>query len=241
MFAKTIHLPAPSVARRLDRVAPESARGERAAQHGVSLIMVLLILVIASMLGVASMQISMMGERGARNDRDLQLAWQSAEAALIDAEIDLMGPNASSNSRTAAIQAGPVVPDSGCTSTGTWRGVCNPATVGSSKPTWLTVDFTTSSSAAVPLGTYTDRPYPHADDAAGANGKGVQPALAPRYLVEDVSSADASQIGNMVGSSYTSSPASGTKASAGRVYRVTAVGFGPRRDIQAAVQSVYRN
>ena len=40
-----------------------------ARQGGVSLIVVLLLLVIVSMLGIASMQIAMMGERGARNDR----------------------------------------------------------------------------------------------------------------------------------------------------------------------------
>ncbi len=58
-------------------------------QRGMSLIVVLLLLVIVSMLGAASMQIAGMGEHGARNDRDMQLALQSAEAALIDAEVDL--------------------------------------------------------------------------------------------------------------------------------------------------------
>ena len=59
-------------------------------QSGVSLVVVLLLLVIVSMLGIASMQIAMMGERGARNDRDMQIAWQSAEAALVDAETTLL-------------------------------------------------------------------------------------------------------------------------------------------------------
>ena len=79
-------------------------------QHGVSLVVVLLLLVIVSMLGVASMQIATMGERGARNDRDQQLAWQSAEAALVDAEIDLAGPNSAAVSRTAAVAANPNIP-----------------------------------------------------------------------------------------------------------------------------------
>lgn len=206
----------------------------------MSLIMVLILLVIVSMLGVASFQISSMGERGARNDRDMQLAWQGAEAALNDAEVDLMGPNTAGTSRTAAILAGPSIPESGCATTGTWRGLCNASVTGSTKPTWLTVDFTDTSASAptVALGTFTDRIFKQAGDA---NGIGIQPALAPRYVIEDVSIADALSSGKMVGSSYASAGGAGTKASAGKVYRVTAVGFGPRSDIQAVVQAIYRN
>ena len=58
---------------------------------GVTLIVVLLILVVVSILGVSGIQISMMGERGTRNDRDQQVAWQAAEAALVDAEFDIEG------------------------------------------------------------------------------------------------------------------------------------------------------
>jgi len=50
---------------------------------------VLIILVLVSLLGVGGAQIAMMSERGARNDRDMQLAWQSGEAALLDAESDI--------------------------------------------------------------------------------------------------------------------------------------------------------
>ena len=65
-------------------------------QGGASLIVVMIILTIVSMIGIAGIQISMMSERGARNDRDYQLAWQSAEAGLMDAENDLFGPGTSS-------------------------------------------------------------------------------------------------------------------------------------------------
>ena len=51
-------------------------------QAGASLIVVLLLLVIVSILGAGAAQIATMGERSARNDRDMQVAWQSAEAAL---------------------------------------------------------------------------------------------------------------------------------------------------------------
>jgi Tfp pilus assembly protein PilX len=56
----------------------------------------LLLLVIVSILGVGAAQIATMGERSARNDRDMQVAWQSAEAALMDAEFDIHGPGTAS-------------------------------------------------------------------------------------------------------------------------------------------------
>lgn len=208
-------------------------------QRGVSLIVVLLLLIIVSMLGIASMQIAMMGERGARNDRDLQLAWQGAEAALGDAEIDLHGPNPASASRTSLILANPSIPASGCTTTGTWRGLCAAQTIGQTKPTWLLVDFsdTGNSAPSVAFGTYTGRNL----DNAGGTIKGVQPAQAPRYIVEDISSSDGANPGRMVGSAYASAAAAGTQGSAGHLFRITAMGFGPRTDIQAVLQTIYRN
>ena len=54
--------------------------------RGFSLIVVLIILVIVSMLGVAASQLVLQSERSARFDRDWQVAFQAAEAALMDAE-----------------------------------------------------------------------------------------------------------------------------------------------------------
>lgn len=219
-------------------------------QNGVSLIVVLLLLVVVSMLGLASMQIALVGERGARNDRDMQIAWQSAEAALVDAEIDLKGPNSAAQSRTGKILTAPHIPVSGCDKTQDWRGFCAPeSTVTSSaggtvtaakKPTWLTVDFTDTSTNApsVALGTFTGRSYKNAGNSLGT---GIQPALAPRYIVEDVSAADGANAGGgMVTATYKSAATTG-KSAAERLYRVTAVGFGPRSDTQAVVQAIFRN
>lgn len=60
--------------------------------RGASLIVVLILLVIVTGLGLGAIQISMMGEKGARNDRDRQIVRQAAEAALMDAEFDIRGP-----------------------------------------------------------------------------------------------------------------------------------------------------
>ncbi|WOP14943.1 pilus assembly PilX family protein [Ottowia sp. SB7-C50] len=209
-------------------------RHRPARVRGVSLVIVMLILVIVSMLGVASVQISMMGERGARNDRDMQLAWQGAEAALVDAEIDLSGPNSAGASRTGKQ---PRFPDSGCYTSQPYRGYCRSVTTGSTKPTWLTIDFADQGSSApsVALGTFTDRTF---NSAGAVDGTGIQPALAPRYIIEKVP-----DFGNPGGNMITSSYASAARAGAvlNMPYRVTAIGFGPRSDIQAVVQTLYRN
>ena len=44
----------------------------------------------------------------------------------------------------------------------------------------------------------------------------------------------------MVTASYKSTPKVGEEA-AGRIYRVTAVGFGPRSDVQVVMQALIRN
>ena len=191
-------------------------------QRGASLIMVMIILTIVSLLGIAAIQISMMSERGARNDRDMQLAWQSAEAALMDAENDLFGPGTSS--RRAVFT--PVTDSSlfidGCGSTGNSIGLCRLVTTG--KPSWLTVDFTdaTSSAPTTAYGTYTARSF-------AAGGAGVQPAKVPRYIIEAIKDPGDTN-GLMIAPGQSK-----------YVYRVTAMGFGPRSDIQAVVQMVYRD
>ena len=128
---------------------PHAARPQ---QRGMSLIVVLLLLVIVSMLGAASMQIAGMGEHGARNDRDMQLALQSAEAALIEAEVDLTGPNPNGGeigNRTADFKAGNArFPGSKCGKSSKAKGLCALETSSSKKATWLTADFEGGSDTA---------------------------------------------------------------------------------------------
>ena len=208
-----------------------------AKERGVSLIVVLLLLVVVSMLGVASMQIATMGERGARNDRDMQLAWQSAENALVDAEVDLSGPNTAPANRTGKTPPAATVPAGGCVAGGAWQGFCGPSAP-TAKPTWLLIDFTDTSNTApsVAMGTFTGRTFANAGQAAGT---GIQPALAPRYILEEVMP-KGHESGRSVTASYESAAPSGTRAGDGAVYRVTAMGFGPRSTTQAVLQTIYR-
>lgn len=185
-----------------------------ARQAGASLIVVLLILVIVSILGVGGAQIASMGERGARNDRDLQIAWQASEAALMDAEFDIHGPGTST--RKAIFDSGKNIAAfiPACAGTGTSKGLCALAETG--KPAWLSVDFT-DATKVTSFGDFTARSF-----AAGTAGP--QPYHKPRYVIEpirDPGNRDLSEL------SY--------------IYRVTAMGFGPREDIQAVTQIIYRN
>lgn len=186
-------------------------------QHGASLIMVMLILIVVSLLGVGSAQIALMSERGARNDRDQQVAWQAAEAALIDAEVDMIDPTSTRKISTKKIFDGTTqsafLP--GCGTSGVSIGLCDLAMTG--KPAWLTVDFTATGSSAptTAFGTFTSRTF-------ASGGSGIQPAKVPRYVVEAIPD----PIGDKSNPTY--------------LYRVTSMGFGPRADIQAVIQMLYR-
>lgn len=182
------------------------------AQRGASLIMVMLILIVVSVLGVGSAQISLMSERGSRNERDLQVAWQSAEAALNDAEIEMF-PNGAGTRKSEFSNATSFVQD--CGATGNSVGLCTLNLSG--KPAWLTADLEGSGANTVGFGLFTGRTF-------AAGGLGIQPKQAPRYVIERIPDP---------GGADMSDPSA-------VVYRVTAIGFGPRTDIQVVLQMMYR-
>lgn len=198
-------------------------------QAGFSLIIVLLILVVVSILGVGGIQISMMAERATRNDRDLQVAWQSAEAALIDAELDILGqPPGAPNKRNeifarSATDVAKFIAGCGKAGDGKSYGLCSPSQAPGIKPDWLTTDFTLTDATAntVAFGAFTGRTFQ-------AGGAGLQPAAAPRYMIE---------IMDDPSSSRTKPPGSPKDY----LYRVTSLGFGPSANTQAVVQMIYRN
>ena len=202
------------------------ARPERrhahAGERGVSLIIVMIVLTVVSLLGVAGIQISTLSERGARNDRDQQIAWQSAEAALLDAEFDMFETTVSTRSATF-VNGDTTAFIDGCATSGNSKGLCTLVSAG--KPAWLTVDFNAVGGAAstTGFGDFTGRTF-------NAGSQGIQPAKAPRYVIEPIRDrAGGSDSRNL------------STATPKYVYRVTAMGFGPRPDIQAAVQMIFRN
>lgn len=185
--------------------------------RGASLIMVMLILVVVSLLGIGAAQVSLMSERGARNDRDQQVAWQAAEAALIDAEADMIDTSSTRKISAKSVfdSSNQSVFISGCGTSGMSIGLCDLALSG--KPAWLTVNFTATGSSAptTAFGTFTGRTF-------AAGGVGIQPSKVPRYVIEPI----VDPIGDKSNPTY--------------IYRVTSMGFGPRDDIQAVLQMIYR-
>jgi len=187
-------------------------------QRGASLLMVMLILIVVSILGVGGAQIAMMGEKGSRNDRDTQIAWQSAEAALLEAEFDMRGPGVGTRQSTFTNNAkSEFVTGCGDSSSGNSKGLCLPALTG--KPIWLTTDFTSNTSPTTEFGDFTSRAF-------DAGSSGLKPAKKPRYLIEILDDPEAFGDLSIGKKKY--------------VYRVTAMGFGPRTDIQAVMQMVFR-
>jgi type IV pilus assembly protein PilX len=188
-------------------------------QSGFSMVTVLIILVVVSLLGLAASKMVVQSERSSRYDRDWQIAWQAAEAALLDAEFDIRGPNSKVGNRVADFTPTSLLGfTDGCGNTTATRGLCTPA-AGGAKPIWYQVDFTDTSATAktVQFGEFTGRSY--------ANGStGVRPAQLPRYIIEAIPD-----------------QAPGSSAATPKIlYRVTAMGFGPRVETQAVLQMVFR-
>lgn len=197
-------------------------------QRGASLVMVMLILIVVTLIGVSAVQISILGERSARNDRDYQVAFQAAEAALLDAEIDINRPG-SGNRQSAFSDGSEIAFIAGCGNSGVSKGLCAVNAIG--KPAWLTVDFVGNNAAATTFGEFTARTF----DAGSA---GVRPVQPPRYVIEVFPNPEV--YGNK-GSSFQNKSRQITSTSANsKSYRVTAMGFGPRQDIQVVLQTVFR-
>jgi type IV pilus assembly protein PilX len=200
------------------------------SQRGVSLVIVMMILVVVAILGIGGAQIALMGERSTRYDRDYLVASQAAEAALMDAEFDIRGPNTNVNSRVLAFApdntgifvagcgAGPVNATSA-------QGLCAPPD-DTAKPIWAIVDFLDNTTAAksVEFGAFTGRVF----QSAELGGAGVQPERAPRYIIEVI---DDTGPGTNASASATPRP---------KMYRVTAIGFGPRKEVQVVMQTAFR-
>lgn len=189
-------------------------------QRGFSLITTLILLIVVTVLGLAASRIVLMSEKTSRFDRDTQIAFQAAEAALVDAEIDIQGTKdaagkyiasglrmAQFDSKNKTVATFPV----GC-GIDTQRGMCAP-TAGA-KPVWYNVDFTDTSENAktVNFGEFTGREF-----VAGQTG--IRPEIAPRYIIDYID--DLASPGKLL-------------------YRITAMGFGPRKETQVVLQVVFR-
>jgi len=187
---------------------------------GATLVVTLLMLVVVLLLGIAASQLALQGERMARNDRDRRLAFQAAEAALRDAELDIEDAPDPRLSRSRLFSrysaAGFPSADGTCHAGAAhpYLGLCRPSAPG--QPfVWQTADMDGDASAFVPYGRFTGRIYPTGDALA---------AKVPRYLIELLP--DRTPGGQAERRAY--------------LYRITAVGYGASEHTQVALQSIYR-
>jgi type IV pilus assembly protein PilX len=142
-------------------------------QQGASLIVSLLMLTVILLLGISATQLTLQSEQASRNDRDRQIAFQAAEAALIDAQMDLEGSRKKhvfpKNSRVGF--------SANCTDSGDYLGLCKASDPGQ-QPVWEKIDFL-KETPSVAYGKFTGRVF--------QGGRGLLPARMPRYIIESLS------------------------------------------------------
>lgn len=194
-------------------------------QTGMALIVSLLMLVVIMLMGSSAGQIALLSEKASRNDRDRQLAFQAAEAALMDAELDIEQSPDASRSRSSlfskySASGFPGEGEEDCQGgqNNVYLGLCKRAQDGVA-PAWQTVDFLGSESPiahSVPYGMFTGQTL--------QTGIGSLPAKPARYIIE-----------RMV---YNRPGESADKTT--YFYRVTAIGFGARDTTQVVLQTFYR-
>ena len=143
-------------------------------ERGAALVTVLFLMLAVLMMSVSSTRASLAAVKSARHERDRHIAYQSAQAALVDAERDIAGAAGPASPRTAlfvAANASAFV--AGCAGTAEHAGLCRlvPAP---GIPAWQAADLAGTSS--VEYGRFTG--------AAMPTGAGLLPARPPRYIVE---------------------------------------------------------
>lgn len=191
-------------------------------QRGATLIVCLVMLFVTLLLGVASAEVALQGERVSRNERDRQIALQAAEAALLDAELDIEDAPDPARSRSdlfASDSAEGFSPGCGHGAAGIHRGLCSHAP-DASAPAWMSTDLLDDSAHARSV------PYGHFTGQSFQTGGGSLPGRAPRYLIELIPHQRAGEDAAAAGPNY--------------LYRITAIGFGVRDSTQVLLQTVYR-
>lgn len=197
---------------------------KRRKMCGAALVVALIMLMVILLLGIAAARSALLGLKTARNDSDRQVAFQAAEAALRDAEMDIeKSPDAGKSrsyifSRRSALGF-PAPGEAGCNAgaANIYLGLCR-RTAMDALPIWQTADFGDDASItrSVAYGTFTGQIL--------QVGKGALPSRLPRYIIELFT--------------YNRPGEAADKTS--YFYRITAVGFGARESTQVALQSFYR-
>jgi type IV pilus assembly protein PilX len=160
-----------------------AAKARFLGQHGISLVIVMIFLVILSVLGISAMQGSTLSSRIARNEADRNLAFQAAEAALRDGELDARNLKVDISECTAgAIGCRAVLVEPGAFNATCADGLCCSVTLCgtmvSTLPVWTDAAKWGTTGASVSYGLYT-----------GATALPIV-SRQPRYLLEVFETAD---------------------------------------------------
>ena len=196
-------------------------------QRGMALIFVLLMISVVFVLAASSARLVTLGERSARNDRDRQTAMQAAEAALSDAEIDIMGPYTTG---TRVSMFGTLPAGDGCSNETATRGYCGRLTPAAGSDSLLDIYrpiFSVASDATtrqyVIYGEFTGDRGDEFPVATSSNA-GALPSQLPRYVIEKTSLNFRNR-----------APTVGKPFDA---YIVTAIGYGLKPETQVVLQAV---
>jgi type IV pilus assembly protein PilX len=201
-----------------------NAHGFVGRQSGATLIVVLLILLVVLLFGAASAQMALQGERMERNERDRCIAFEAAEATLLDAEMDIEASPDAKASRSALFSRYSALgfpAQAGSCADGAhnpYLGLCRAAAAGE-VAVWRSIDFsdaTENGARSIAYGRFTGQHFPL--------GSGTQPARVPRYIVELLPDLRQGESAERI--AY--------------LYRITAVGYGANPNTQVALQSIYR-
>ena len=193
-------------------------------QRGISLVIVLVLMIAALFLGASAAVIAIQAEKASRGDRDRQVAFEAAEAALNDAAIDIEGTAAAASagrvfSADSTLGFPPLDGSVTCfTAKNTDSfGLCRQPVPGQ-PAAWLSADFSVSTINAESVA------YGHFTNANFATGTGNLPSRLPRYVIELMPDVQAG--------------GSGQKLQF--FYRITAIGFGANPNTSVVLQSFHR-
>ncbi len=200
-----------------------SLHGGLSRERGISLVVVLSIMSIIMVIGAIVARVAVVNERSSRNDRELQIAFQAAEAALADAERDIFIAGVTGRPCSFSPAGSPnFIP--GCNTGATLAGLCATATPTATAPVHRSVDFTVTGTGqtSVRFGEFTGQTM-----VVGQGGTSVQ---LPRYIIEQVRLPPIDGFGGAVG----------VDPNREFAFLVTAVGFGYSTVVQARLQALIR-
>lgn len=196
-------------------------------QRGLALVFVLIMMSMATAIALIAARITLQSDRGARNDRDRAVAYQSAELALQDARDDIMSPRITGG-RGCMFGTTMMAASEGCNGDPVSRGLCAEKPSLGDKPLYKDVDWedTSNSRTYVTYGEFTNRAGSLQTNTFGA------PAKPPKYIVVD-------ETGSLQIFVPAIQAVLGQKDLANmRGYRVFALGYGPSASTQVMLESV---